>query len=78
MDYIDEFIARKSGRLQVVYPHEWMKDLLSPTYGIMVYQEQIMQAAQIMADYSLGEADILRRAMERRRRKRWTSKNPYL
>lgn len=68
MDYIDEFIARKSGRLQVIYPHEWMKDLLSPTYGIMVYQEQIMQAAQIMADYSLGEADILRRAMGKKKK----------
>ncbi|MBK6824791.1 MAG: hypothetical protein IPG87_18110 [Saprospiraceae bacterium] len=55
-----------------------MKDLLSPTYGIMVYQEQIMQAAQIMADYSLGEADILRRAMGKKKKKKWTSKNPYL
>ncbi len=68
MDYIDEFIARKHGRVEVVYPHEWLIDLLKPTYGIMVYQEQIMQAAQIMADYSLGEADILRRIMGKKKK----------
>lgn len=68
MDYIGEFINRKHGRLPVTYPHEWMEEILKPTYGIMVYQEQIMQAAQIMADYSLGEADILRRAMGKKKK----------
>ena len=68
MDYIGEFISRKHGRVPVTYPHEWMEEILKPTYGIMVYQEQIMQAAQIMADYSLGEADILRRAMGKKKK----------
>ncbi|MBK8956700.1 MAG: DNA polymerase III subunit alpha [Saprospiraceae bacterium] len=63
MAYIDEFIARKHQRVYIEYPHPWLEEILRPTYGIMVYQEQIMQTAQIMADYSLGEADVLRRAM---------------
>ena len=68
MDYIPDFIARKHGRQKVVYPHEWLEDLLKPTYGIMVYQEQIMQCAQIMAGFSLGSADILRRAMGKKKK----------
>ncbi|MCF8236831.1 MAG: DNA polymerase III subunit alpha [Saprospiraceae bacterium] len=63
MDNIPKFVARKHGREPVEYPHEWLEDILKPTYGIMVYQEQIMQCAQIMAGYSLGQADMLRRAM---------------
>ena len=63
MQFIDSFINRKRGDEKVEYPHELLKDILENTYGIMVYQEQIMQAAQILAGYSLGEADILRRAM---------------
>ncbi len=63
MDYIPEFIDRKFGRKPVDYPHPLLEDILKPTYGIMVYQEQIMQTAQIIAGYSLGKADILRRAM---------------
>lgn len=69
MDYIPLFVARKHGREKVEYPHEWLKDILEPTYGIMVYQEQIMQTAQIMADYSLGQADMLRRAMGKKKMK---------
>ncbi len=68
MNYIEEFIARKHRKVKVEYPHPWLEELLKPTYGIMVYQEQIMQAAQIMADYSLGEADILRRAMGKKKK----------
>ncbi len=68
MAYIDDFINRKHKRVPIVYPHPWMEELLQPTYGIMVYQEQIMQAAQIMADYSLGEADVLRRAMGKKKK----------
>ena len=68
MDYIKEFIARKHKRVVIEYPHPWLEDLLKPTYGIMVYQEQIMQSAQIMADYSLGEADVLRRAMGKKQK----------
>lgn len=67
MDYIPSFIARKHGKEKTEYPHEWLTDILKPTYGIMVYQEQIMQTAQIMADYSLGKADMLRRAMGKKK-----------
>jgi len=63
MDFIPTFISRKHGRQKIEYPHPWIEELLKPTYGIMVYQEQIMLAAQIMAGFSLGSADILRRAM---------------
>lgn len=67
MNYIPMFINRKHGKEPIDYPHEWLTDLLKPTYGIMVYQEQIMQSAQIMADYSLGGADLLRRAMGKKK-----------
>ncbi len=67
MSYIPEFIDRKHGRKKVAYPHIWLEDLLKPTYGIMVYQEQIMQTAQIMAGYTLGAADLLRRAMGKKK-----------
>ncbi len=63
MSYIPIYINRKHGREKVEYPHPWLEDILKPTYGIMVYQEQIMQTAQIMGGYTLGKADILRRAM---------------
>lgn len=63
MDFIPQFIARKHGREKVEYPHALLEGILTNTFGIMVYQEQIMQAAQIMAGYSLGGADLLRRAM---------------
>jgi len=67
MQFIDLFVARKRGDEKVEYPHELLKGILENTYGIMVYQEQIMQAAQILAGYSLGEADILRRAMGKKK-----------
>ena len=67
MNYIPMFINRKHGREPIEYPHEWLEEILKPTYGIMVYQEQIMQAAQIMAGYSLGAADMLRRAMGKKK-----------
>lgn len=63
MDMIPSFIARKHGREPIEYDHEWMQEILSETYGIMVYQEQVMQIAQKLANYSLGEGDVLRRAM---------------
>ena len=69
MDYIPSFINRKHGKEKVEYPHPWLKGILEPTYGIMVYQEQIMQTAQIMADYTLGKADMLRRAMGKKKLK---------
>lgn len=63
MDMIPSYIARKHGREPIEYDHPWLKDILSETYGIMVYQEQVMQIASTMASYSLGEGDVLRRAM---------------
>ncbi|WBO20894.1 DNA polymerase III subunit alpha [Sphingomonas abietis] len=63
MDNIPMFGARKNGREVVEYPHALLEPILSETYGIFVYQEQVMQAAQILAGYSLGGADLLRRAM---------------
>lgn len=63
MDYIPVYIDRKHGRAKVEYPHEMLSEILGYTYGIMVYQEQIMQAAQVMGGFSLGKADILRKAM---------------
>ncbi|PTX19579.1 DNA polymerase III alpha subunit [Pontibacter mucosus] len=63
MQFIPNFINRKHGREEVEYPHELLEPILNYSYGIMVYQEQIMQTAQILAGYSLGGADLLRRAM---------------
>ncbi|HEV7275425.1 MAG TPA: DNA polymerase III subunit alpha [Devosiaceae bacterium] len=63
MDNIPLFNDRKHGREEVEYPHEALSTVLDETYGIIVYQEQVMQIAQILSGYSLGEADLLRRAM---------------
>jgi DNA polymerase III subunit alpha len=63
MQFIPNFINRKQGKEEVEYPHDLLKPILEYSYGIMVYQEQIMQTAQILAGYSLGGADLLRRAM---------------
>jgi DNA polymerase III subunit alpha len=63
MDDIPMFGDRKNGRAQLEYPHPLLEGVLAETYGIFVYQEQVMQAAQLLAGYSLGEADLLRRAM---------------
>ncbi|WP_226912933.1 DNA polymerase III subunit alpha, partial [Halomonas sp. 3D7M] len=69
---VDDFINRKHGRAEVSYPHpdyqhDLLKPVLSPTYGIILYQEQVMQIAQVMAGYSLGQADMLRRAMGKKK-----------
>ena len=63
MDLIPEFVERKQGRSRVDYPDPRVEPILAPTYGIMVYQEQVMQIAQVIGGYSLGAADLLRRAM---------------
>ncbi|MFV0421360.1 DNA polymerase III subunit alpha [Oleidesulfovibrio sp.] len=60
---VDEFIKRKHGEVPVTYPLETLRDCLRDTYGVIVYQEQVMQIAQIVANYTLGGADLLRRAM---------------
>jgi DNA polymerase-3 subunit alpha len=67
MDLIPTFCARKHGREEVEYPHALMREVLEETYGIMVYQEQVMQVAQIVGGYSLGGADLLRRAMGKKK-----------
>ena len=60
---VDEYINRKHGKAAVKYPHPLTEPILQPTYGVILYQEQVMQIAQDLAGYSLGQADILRRAM---------------
>ncbi len=67
MDLIPTFCARKHGREEVEYPHALMREVLEETYGIMVYQEQVMQVAQIVGGYTLGGADLLRRAMGKKK-----------
>ncbi len=64
---VDDFIDRKHGRASVKYPHPDSADVLSPTYGVILYQEQVMQLAQVLAGYSLGGADLLRRAMGKKK-----------
>ena len=63
MDNIPLFGDRKNGRVPIAYPHPMLEEVLKETYGIFVYQEQVMEAAKVLAGYSLGEADLLRRAM---------------
>jgi DNA polymerase III subunit alpha len=67
MQFIPDYIKRKHGREEVVYDHDDLKDILEPTYGIMIYQEQIMMVAQRMGGYTLGEADVLRRIMGKKK-----------
>ncbi|MCI0993209.1 DNA polymerase III subunit alpha [Pseudomonas corrugata] len=69
---VDDFINRKHGRAELAYPHpdyqyDGLKPVLAPTYGIILYQEQVMQIAQVMAGYTLGGADMLRRAMGKKK-----------
>lgn len=64
---VGDYIDRKHGRSVVSYPHEDLEAILQPTYGVILYQEQVMQIAQVLANYSLGDADILRRAMGKKK-----------
>ena len=69
---VENFINRKHGREPLAYPdaqyqHEWLQPILEPTYGIILYQEQVMQIAQVLAGYTLGGADLLRRAMGKKK-----------
>ena len=59
----DEFVNRKNGKVPVTYPHKLLEPVLAETYGVILYQEQVMESARVLAGYSLGQADILRRAM---------------
>lgn len=67
MDNIDTYIRRKQGKEEINYFHSDLIPILKPTYGILIYQEQIMQVASVLAGYSLGEADVLRRAMSKKK-----------
>ena len=64
---VDDFINRKHGRMSVSYPHPDLEPVLKNTYGVILYQEQVMQIAQVLADYTLGGADMLRRAMGKKK-----------
>ena len=67
MDLIPDFIERRHGRKEVEYPHPLLEGISKETYGVLIYQEQVMQAAQILAGYTLGGADLLRRAMGKKK-----------
>jgi DNA polymerase-3 subunit alpha len=67
MEFIQTYADRKSGKISTEYDHPLLERILKETYGIMVYQEQVMQAAQILAGYTLGGADVLRRAMGKKK-----------
>ena len=64
---LDDFIARKHGRQRIEYPHPSLEGILKETYGVIVYQEQVMQIAQVLAGFTLGAADLLRRAMGKKK-----------
>ena len=64
---VDDFIDRKHGKATVQYPHPALEEILKPTYGVILYQEQVMQIAQVLAGYTLGAADLLRRAMGKKK-----------
>lgn len=67
MDLIDDYIKRKKGKTEVVYLHPLLEEVSAETYGILIYQEQVQKAANVLAGYSLGEADLLRRAMGKKK-----------
>ena len=70
MKFIDDYIARKKGLKSIEYAHPLLEQVCAETYGIMVYQEQVQRAANVLAGYSLGEADFLRRAMGKKDREK--------
>jgi DNA polymerase III subunit alpha len=65
---VDQFIECKHGRRKIEYPHPLLEDILCETYGVFVYQEQVMQAAQVLAGFTLGSADLMRRAMGKKKK----------
>jgi len=75
---VDDFINRKHGRARIKYPHPSLEPILKPTYGVILYQEQVMQIAQCCPAYTLGGADLLRAPWARRSPRRWRSSAAYL
>ena len=76
MNFIDTYIRRKEGKEKVNYLHPSLEPILKPTYGIIIYQEQIMQIARTLAGYTLGEADILRRAISKKKEELLLNEKP--
>ncbi len=74
---VDDFIDRKHGRAVVRYPHPALEQVLKPTYGVILYQEQVMQIAQVLAGYTLGAADLLRRAMGKKKAEEMAQQRSY-
>ncbi|MEN8719065.1 MAG: DNA polymerase III subunit alpha [Oceanococcaceae bacterium] len=64
---VEDFVKRKHGEQEISYPHPSLEDILKPTYGVILYQEQVMQIAQVLSGYTLGGADLLRRAMGKKK-----------
>jgi DNA polymerase III subunit alpha len=64
---VDDFVKRKHGEVAVEYPHPWLEEILKETYGVIVYQEQVMQIAQRLSGFTLGGADLMRRAMGKKK-----------
>ena len=77
MEQIETFINRKKGKQQIIYPHPNLEEILKVTYGIMVYQEQVMQVASKLAGFTLGEADILRRAIGKKKKEAIDEQRQY-
>ena len=67
MDLIPDFIRRRHGEVKIEYEHPLLEPVSRETYGVLIYQEQVMQAAQVLAGYTLGAADLLRRAMGKKK-----------
>ena len=78
MENIKDYVTRKHDPSQISYMHPELEPVLAETYGIMIYQEQVQQAARVLAGYTLGSADILRRAMGKKSRKKWMNKGKSL
>ncbi len=74
---VDDFINRKLGRAVIEYPHADLEPILKPTYGVILYQEQVMQIAQVLAGYTLGAADMLRRAMGKKKPEEMAQQRKY-
>ena len=78
MDWIPDYIKGKEDPSTIQFPHALLEDVCAETYGVMVYQEQVMEAARRIAGYTLGGADILRRAMGKKSPRKWLNREKSL
>ena len=74
---VDDFIENKHGK-KIVYEHPHLEPILSGTYGLILYQEQVMEIAKTLANYTLGEADYLEEQWARRRKKKWRHRKKFI